>query len=96
MLCHQPFVVAGHPDTLTYLKKLGFKTFDKWWDESYDYITNPTDRMQAIVDLCIHLVNKTNTEWLAIYKDMQEVLEHNYNHLEYMKYTDYSEVLKNV
>ena len=96
MLCHQPFVVVGHPDTLMYLKQQGFKTFDQWWDESYDSISNPTDRMQSIVELCINLVNKTDTEWLEIYKDMRSVLEHNYNRLDKMKYIDYSEVLNNV
>lgn len=90
MLCHQPFVLVGHPTSLAWLKKLGFRTFDRWWDEAYDDMVNPINRMQAIVDLTVQLTNKSNSEWLGIYKDMQEVLVHNYNHLNEMKTVDYS------
>lgn len=94
MLMHQPFVIVGHPNSLAKLKELGFKTFDKWWDEHYDGIKSPTQRMQALVQLTKELSEKSDTEWLEMYKDMQEVLEHNYNHLDKMSYIDYSEVLK--
>ena len=31
------FLVSGmNPHYLKKLKELGFKTFDSWWDESYD------------------------------------------------------------
>ena len=39
-LC-QPFIIFGNPHTLKKLKQLGYKTFDKWIDESYD---NEPDR----------------------------------------------------
>jgi len=93
MLCHQPFVLAGHPNSLAQLKQLGFKTFDTWWDESYDTIVTPTARMDAICKLTQELKNKSNAEWLEMYKDMQEVLEHNYKHLDEMGLIDYSESL---
>ena len=96
MLCHQPFVLVGHPNSLAWLKKLGFKTFDKWWDEAYDGMINPTNRIQAIMDLTIQLTNKSDSEWLEMYKDMQEVLEHNYNHLDTMKWIDYTDVLNEI
>ena len=32
----QPFIIFGNPNSLKKLKELGYKTFDKWWDESYD------------------------------------------------------------
>jgi len=31
-----------------------------------------------------------------MYKDMQEVLEHNYNHLDTMKWIDYTDVLNEI
>jgi hypothetical protein len=34
--CGQPFIIMGNWNSLKKLKELGFKTFDKWWDESYD------------------------------------------------------------
>ena len=94
MLCHQPFVLVSHPNSLAQLKKLGFKTFDKWWDEHYDTIVTPTARMEAICKLTEELTNKSDSEWLEMYKDMQEVLEHNYNHMTTMQGIDYSTVIK--
>ena len=44
-----PFMVLGNPHTLKYLKNLGFKTFDKWWDESYDNVINLKDRNDIII-----------------------------------------------
>ncbi len=94
MLCHQPFVVASHPNSLAQLKQLGFKTFDKWWDEHYDTIVTPTARMEAICKLTQELTNKSDSEWLEMYKDMQEVLEHNFNHMTAMRGIDYSGIIK--
>ena len=94
MLCHHPFVVVSHPNSLAQLKQLGFKTFDKWWDESYDAIVSPTARMDAICKLTQELTNKSDIEWLDMYKDMQEVLEHNFNHMTVMEKIDYSEFLQ--
>lgn len=44
----QPFVVIGSPHILLELKKLGFRTFDKWWDESYDTELNHTERLRKV------------------------------------------------
>lgn len=81
MRARHPFILLGIRGSLRELKRQGFKTFDNWWDESYDDIENVTDRMEAICKLLLSLQIKTNDEWIAIYKDMNTVLEHNYNHL---------------
>jgi hypothetical protein len=51
MACGQPFILASTPGVLEYVRSYGFKTFDSVWDESYDQITDPGQRMQYIVDL---------------------------------------------
>ena len=33
-----PFIMVGNKNNLKFLKDLGYKTFDKWIDESYDDI----------------------------------------------------------
>jgi hypothetical protein len=48
--CGQPFILAATHGSLEYLKSYGFKTFDSIWDESYDKITDPQDRMLSIMD----------------------------------------------
>jgi hypothetical protein len=47
----QPFVIAGTHGSLEYLRNYGFKTFDAIWDETYDTILNPDDRLIAICQL---------------------------------------------
>lgn len=43
-----PFFMMGQPKTLEYLRQSGFKTFDKWWDESYDTEFDHDKRMTMI------------------------------------------------
>jgi hypothetical protein len=47
----KPFILAGTHGSLQYLKDYGFKTFDSIWDEDYDKIVDPTQRLQSIVAL---------------------------------------------
>ena len=44
-----PFVILGKPGILKQLKEWGFKTFDKWIDESYDLISDRVHRADKIV-----------------------------------------------
>jgi len=45
MFHKKPFVLVAPPHTLRYLKEQGFKTFDKFWDESYDKEENHQERI---------------------------------------------------
>jgi hypothetical protein len=47
----QPFIIASTPFSLDYIRKYGFKTFADVWDESYDEITDHSDRLIAIANL---------------------------------------------
>jgi len=76
-MCH-PFIIFGNPYSLRKLKELGYKTFDKWWDESYDDETDVNVRFQKIV-----IILEKITEWdmdkcFEIKKEMEETLIHNY------------------
>jgi hypothetical protein len=72
-----PFVVLGNPHTLEVLKSFGFKTFDRWWDESYDDIKNFKDRANKLLDLVKILCSKSDDEWIFMLKEMEETLKHN-------------------
>ena len=76
-----PFILVGAPNSLSELRKLGFQTFDKWWDESYDTILDPVDRLDAICNLIKTLASWDKLKWLTVYTEMQHVLEHNLSHL---------------
>ena len=59
------------------MKKLGFKTFDKWWDESYDSELDAWKRLQMIMDVVYDLSKIGNQEWIKILWDMKDTLQHN-------------------
>jgi hypothetical protein len=47
--CGQPFILASTHHSLKYLQRYGFKTFGDLWDESYDNIENPEQRLCLII-----------------------------------------------
>ena len=58
---------------------MGFKTFDNYWDESYDLCKYP-ERHDKIIDILNEINNLEDDELIEMYNDMQEILEHNHNH----------------
>jgi hypothetical protein len=55
--CAQPFIVAGTHGSLEYLRSYGFKTFSDIWDESYDQVKDPEERLIRIADLMKQIAN---------------------------------------
>lgn len=84
----QPFVLLGCPNNLSYLKEYGFKTFNQWWDESYDEIENPIERLHAVVKIIEKICSMTERDLGLLLKEMQPVLEHNYNLFYSKKFVD--------
>ncbi len=72
-----PFFVVGNPNTLRYLKSLGFKTFSDFWDESYDSEKNYKKRCDMIIIEVKKLCNKTQSEMIEMIKNMESILIHN-------------------
>jgi len=79
----RPFLLASSPGCLKNLQDLGFKTFNDYWDESYDAITDPVDRIIAIVDILEALCQLPFSHLLNMLDNMQPILEHNYNHYKF-------------
>jgi len=83
-----PFIIQGPQHILRRLKQLGFKTFDRWWDEGYDedpYPAGQDEIKKVLAKLsAISLVDINN-----MYQDMQLVLDHNYNHMMNLDYKDF-------
>jgi hypothetical protein len=73
-----PFIVQGPRYFLQNLKKLGFKTFDKWWDEGYS--EDPPDyQVGLILEIINGLAQKSHEELKNIYEEMKPVLDHNHD-----------------
>ena len=75
----QPFLLIGCADNLEYLKGYGFKTFDRWWDEGYDKIQDPIQRLNAVVDILETICKLSLSDVNKMYYEMEDVLNHNYN-----------------
>ena len=69
-----PFIVLGNPGTLKHLKKLGFKTFDRWWDESYDDEQDLEKRIDKIVLILKRLAEKNHEELIEVRKHMLDTM----------------------
>lgn len=54
--CAQPFILLATAGSLQYLRQYGFKTYNSVWDESYDTIQDPKQRMLAITQLMNQIV----------------------------------------
>lgn len=74
--CH-PFVMVCRPGTLKYLRDIGFKTFSDFWDESYDEEKDDAKRMIKIYNLVKELTNKSDDEWVELYKKIKPILLYN-------------------
>ena len=71
-----PFVINGDNRSLQYLKDMGFKTFDQYWDESYDEVDD-IKKIKIIVEIIKNLCEKSLNEINDLYKDMIPILQHN-------------------
>jgi hypothetical protein len=89
MLYKTPFIVVGAPGFVENLKALGFRTFDAYWDETYDTISLGADdtfqwswlrqKHNNINSIISMLASKNNSELQEMYDSMQDILDHNYN-----------------
>ena len=76
LLCMNPFIVHGPRDYLQNLKKLGFKTFHKFWSEEYDHYTG-YQRVQKIYKVIDQISTYSNSDLQSTHNEMLPILEHN-------------------
>ena len=85
----QPFIIVGNTYTLKKMKELGFKTFDKWWDESYDNELDLEKRINKITKVLEEIASWDLEKCTTMRNEMKEILIHNYNQM-----LDKSELIK--
>ena len=81
--CKKPFILAATPYILRDFKKLGYKTFDGFIDESYDEIEDDKLRLKALVTEIERINNLPSEEYHQLLEGVKEVV--NYNHSLYIK-----------
>lgn len=77
-----PFFVLGNPGILDQLKRAGFKTFDTWWDESYDLENDFKKRCNILINEINKICNKSHDEMIELLKEMEDTLIYNKSHLQ--------------
>jgi len=77
----QPFIMVSNPGVLKHLKDMGFKTFPEFFDESYDEIENPTERMYTIINEIKRICSLSLEELHDRYYNILDKLEYNRNRL---------------
>ena len=78
MLLKKPMIVMGSQDSLEYLRQMGFKTFNDFWDEEYDGFAQE-NRYHKILELIDQIAQHPIDALVDMYKRMQPILDHNYN-----------------
>lgn len=78
IIARTPFITMGPQGFIENLKVLGFKTFDKWWDESYDNYQG-YERIQKIKKTLTDIFTWDSTRINDTIQEMNSVLDHNYN-----------------
>ena len=84
----QPFVLLGPARNLEYLRRYGFKTFNQWWDESYDLIEDPIQRLFAVNDIIEKICSLSFKDLESMMEEMQETLLHNKSLFESTEFLD--------
>ncbi|MBM5787268.1 MAG: hypothetical protein FJ375_00870 [Pelagibacterales bacterium] len=93
----QPFIVLGDYGTLAELKRLGFKTFEPFIDESYDSEIDPKIRIVKIEKEIEKLANKSIEEIHNWYYSIKDILIYNQKHLyTFAEYECFEEIFKQI
>ena len=78
--CQQPFILAATHGSLQYLRNYGFKTFNSVWDETYDHIEDPYQRMQAIIRTMREIIAWSDVQRRDNVRLMAQIADHNHKH----------------
>ena len=82
-------MLVAAPGNLAYLKSYGFKTFDRWIDESYDSEQDHYLRIEKITAELARLCAMSPEQLKQMHQEMREVLLYNYNHF----YGDFKRII---
>ena len=79
IVCMRPFIIVSTPGSLAYLRRYGFRTFEKWIDESYDSESNNHKRLDMIAKEINKIASMSISQLQDMYKEMLPTLEHNHS-----------------
>ena len=74
---NQFFVAVSSADHLRHLRDLGYHTFGRCIDETYDSVTNNQDRFESVLYLTKSLIRSGQDNLHQLYKDLAPEIQHN-------------------
>jgi hypothetical protein len=78
IVMQMPFILVGAKHNLEYLRSYGFKTFNDFWSEDYDFADNDT-RIRTIANLLSDINAMSIKEKTQLQKHLSPIVEHNFN-----------------
>jgi hypothetical protein len=75
--CGQPFILTATHGSLEYLRSYGFKTYHSVWNEDYDLIKDPKDRLNAVIKLMRTIAGWDTTTRTDKMIQAQQIAEYN-------------------
>lgn len=76
-----PFIIVGAQGAVQAFRDMGFKTFNEFWDENYDNIPDPRQRMTAILNVLRFIGSWTPDQVKEFRRKVKPILDHNYETL---------------
>ncbi len=79
-----PFVILGETNSLHSLKSYGIKTFDKYWDESYDLEINSINKTNKAFNILKNICYEKDSILKEIYNQTENIHEENIKSIDFI------------
>jgi hypothetical protein len=73
----QPFILVSTAGSLEYLRSYGFKTFGDLWDEQYDLVADPKERLVKIIEVMQQIANWDSATRINKMTQAQAIADYN-------------------
>lgn len=77
LLCGHPMIVLGNAFTLRDLRSMGFKTFHDYWNEDYDAVASPAERLSMALQEIDRLLTIDAASFRDMMIDLWPIVDHN-------------------
>lgn len=74
----QPFLILAAPGSLQHVRDMGFKTFNEFWDESYDTELNHDKRFEMIIEIVKDIASWDDAKMIEFSHKVKPILDHNF------------------
>jgi len=91
-----PFILVGVPGSLKAVRELGFKTFNEFWDESYDEIEDFNQRLLKIISICKEIGEWDNAKILDFKRKVKPIIDYNHRYLKSGNTNEISNKIKDI